>query len=276
MTRTNTNEISQSLGESEQPVLYSVEGAVARITLNRPEKRNALNAAVIAGLKDRLHEASQDQRVRVVVITGAGNDFCSGADLSALHQLTQATVDENAEDARTLLELFVLIRQLPVPVIAAVRGRALAGGCGLASACDIVLASASARFGYPEVKIGFVPAMVMAILRRNVSEKRAFELVSRGAEISAAQACEVGLVNQVFPEETFDDGVGSYVKDFEKLSRSAVSLTKTLLYQMDGLSFSAALETGADVNVIARLTKDCQERVAKFLSKSSPGAKASS
>ena len=109
--------------------------------------------------------------------------------------------------------------------------------------------------------------MVMAILRRNVSEKRAFELLTRGAEISAEQAREFGLVNEVYADESFDDDVARYVNDFKKLSRSAVSLTKTLLYQMDDLSFSAALETGADVNVIARLTKDCQERVAKFLSK---------
>ena len=251
----------------EQPVLYSVEGAIARITLNRPEKRNALNEAVINGLKDKLRDAANDDQVRVVVISGAGKDFCSGADLAALQQIAQASVAENAEDARSLMELFILIREIPVPVIAAVKGRALAGGAGLASACDLVLASASARFGYPEVKIGFVPAMVTAILRRNVSEKRAFALVTRGAEISAQEAQAFGLVNEVFAEENFDDQLASYVNEFAKLSRSAVSLTKTLLYQMDGLSFPAALQTGADVNVIARLTKDCQERVARFLSK---------
>jgi methylglutaconyl-CoA hydratase len=251
----------------EQPVLSSFEGPVARITLNRPEKRNALNAAVIAGVKEKLREASQDERVRVVVITGAGKDFCSGADLSALQKIAGATVAENTEDARSLLDLFLLIRQIPVPVVAAVRGRALAGGAGLATACDVVLATTSARFGYPEVKIGFVPAMVMAILRRNVSEKRAFELITRGAEISAEQAKSYGLVNQVFADESFDGEVASYVGEFEKLSRSAISLTKTLLYQIDGLSFPAALETGADVNVMARLTTDCQERIAKFLTK---------
>ncbi|HEY2963499.1 MAG TPA: enoyl-CoA hydratase-related protein [Pyrinomonadaceae bacterium] len=251
----------------EQPVLYSVDGAIARITLNRPEKRNALNAAVIAGVKDSLRAAAHDERVRVVVLRGSGKDFCSGADLSALKQIAQASVSENAEDARSLLELFVLIRQIPVPVVAAVTGRALAGGCGLASACDIILASASARFGYPEVKIGFVPAMVMAILRRNVSEKRAFALLTRGAEISADAARQIGLVNEVFADESFAADVALYVGEFEKLSRSAVALTKTLLYQLDGLSFSGALETGADVNVIARLTADCQERVAKFLNK---------
>lgn len=251
----------------EQPVLYSVAGAVARITLNRPEKRNALNEAVIAGVKEKLRAASKDENVRAIVITGAGKDFCSGADLAALQKITQASVDENAEDARSLLDLFLLIRQIPVPVVAAVRGRALAGGCGLATACDLVLTSSTARFGYPEVKIGFVPAMVMAILRRNVSEKRAFELITRGAEIDAETARAFGLVNEIFPDESFDNDVTSYVDEFRKLSRSAVSLTKTLLYQMDGLSFPAALETGADVNVIARLTTDCQERVAKFLAK---------
>jgi methylglutaconyl-CoA hydratase len=252
---------------AEQPVLYSVEDAIARITLNRPEKRNALNPALIAGIKDALREASRDERVRVVVITGAGKDFCSGADLAALQQIAEADVSENAEDARGLLDLFLLIRQIPVPVLAAVKGRALAGGCGLASACDLVLATETARFGYPEVKIGFVPAMVMAILRRNVSEKRAFELLTRGAEISAEQARTFGLVNELYADESFDDNVAAYVNDFAKLSRSAVSLTKTLLYQMDGLSFPAALETGADVNVIARLTDDCRQRVAKFLNK---------
>jgi methylglutaconyl-CoA hydratase len=250
-----------------QPVLYSVDGAVARLTLNRPDKRNALNAAVIAGLKESLRAASRDDSVRVVVIAGAGKDFCSGADLSQLQQIAQASVSENAEDARSLLELFLSIRQIPMPVVAAVTGRALAGGAGLASACDLVLAAKSARFGYPEVKIGFVPAMVTAILRRNVSEKRAFELITRGAEFSAEQARAFGLVNEIYADESFAADVTAYVTEFAKLSRSAVSLTKTLLYQMDGLSFSAALETGADVNVIARLTADCQERVAKFLRK---------
>ncbi|HVF23599.1 MAG TPA: enoyl-CoA hydratase/isomerase family protein, partial [Pyrinomonadaceae bacterium] len=140
MTRTNTNQVGESTGRSGQPVLYSVEDAVARITLNRPEKRNALNPALIAGIKDAMREASRDERVRVIVITGAGKDFCSGADLSALQKIAEADVSENTEDARSLLELFMLMRRVEAPVVAAVKGRALAGGCGLASACDLVLA----------------------------------------------------------------------------------------------------------------------------------------
>ena len=251
----------------DQVVLYSVDGAVARVTLNRPEKRNALNDAVIARVKQGLKQAAGDEQVRAVVISGAGKDFCSGADLSALQKIAGASVSENSEDARSLWELFLLIRQLPIPVIAAVTGKALAGGCGLASACDLVLASASARFGYPEVKIGFVPAMVMAILRRNVSEKRAFELLTRGEEIGSEQAKQMGLVNQVFADETFTSDVDAHVNRFAELSKSAIALTKGLLYQIDGLSFPEALETGADVNVIARMSEDCQKGIARFLKK---------
>jgi len=249
----------------DSPVIYAVEGAVALVTLNRPEKRNALNDALVAALKDALRDADARDEVRAVVITGAGADFCSGADLSALKKISEASVEENMEDARSLMELYALTRSVRVPVVAAVRGRALAGGCGLATACDIVLAASSARFGYPEVKIGFVPAMVMAILRRNVSEKRAFELITRGEEISADEAERAGLVNHVFADEDFEESVEHYVADFEKVSRTAVVLTKRLLYQMDGLGFDAALQTGADVNTIARMTEDCRAGIARFL-----------
>jgi len=248
-------------------VLSTNEGSVKRITLNRPEKRNALNDEVIAGIKEALRETDREERTRAVVITGSGKDFCSGADLSALKRISEGSVAENLQDARSLVELFLLIRKVRVPVVAAVKGRALAGGCGLASACDIVLASNSARFGYPEVKIGFVPAIVMAILLRSVSEKRAFELVTRGEEIGAEEAKHIGLVNRVFEDEKFDEEITAYVHHFEKTSKSAVSLTKSLLYQIDGLAFLEALEAGADVNVIARMSDDCRQGIARFLQK---------
>jgi methylglutaconyl-CoA hydratase len=255
------------MADEPNTVLYEVEGGLARITLNRPEKRNALNEALVAELKTHLRLANEDAAVRVVVISGAGQDFCAGADLAALQKISESSVAENIDDARSLMELFMLMRQVTVPVVAAVRGRALAGGCGLASACDIVLASTNARFGYPEVKIGFVPAMVTAILRRNISEKRAFELITRGAEITATEAEEFGLVNQVFDEEAFENEVTDYVHGFEKMSKSAVGLTKTLLYQIDGMAFGDALETGVDVNVIARMSEDCRKGIARFLKK---------
>jgi len=255
------------MSDEDNSIIYQVEDSVARVMLNRPEKRNALNDALIAALKKALLEASGDAAVRVVVISGAGKDFCSGADLASLQKIADGSVAENADDARSLMDLFMLLRQIQVPVVAAVRGKALAGGCGLASACDIVLASSDARFGYPEVKLGFVPAMVMAILRRNVSEKHAFELITRGVEIGAEEARQLGFVNQVFPDESFETEVSNYVRGFEKLSKSAIALTKKLLYQMDGMSFGDALESGVDVNVIARLTEDCQKGIARFLQK---------
>jgi len=250
-------------------VLSSIDGSIARLTLNRPEKKNALNDQLIGELKQSLIAAAEIEAVRVIVISGSGSDFCSGADLAALEKISKSTAAENAADARALQELFLLIRQLPVPVIAAVHGRALAGGCGLASACDIIVASRNARFGYPEVKIGFVPAMVTAILRRNVSEKVAFELLTRGDTIEADEAQRIGLVNRVFDDATFEDDVRQFAEGYVTVSKSAVSLTKTLFYQVDGLPFSEATETGVDVNVIARMTEDCQKGIARFLKKKS-------
>lgn len=248
-------------------IIYNIENAIATITLNRPEKRNALNDALINSLKDALHQADADENLCAVIIKGAGKDFCSGADLSALQKIAESDVMENWDDAHNLMELFALIRKVKIPVIASVHGRALAGGCGLATACDLVLASKSAIFGYPEVKIGFVPAMVMAILRRNVSEKRAFELVTRGFEFDTTTAEIFGLINEIFDDETFEENVKSYVSGYEKLSRSAVILSKRLLYQMDGMNFETALQSGVDVNAIARMTDDCQNGIARFLKK---------
>lgn len=248
-------------------ILFSVEDSIVTITLNRPDKRNALNDALVAGLKDALREADKRDDVRAIVIKGNGKDFCSGADLSALQKIADSSIIENMEDASGLMELFALIRKVRVPVVAAVHGKALAGGCGLATACDIVLASRSARFGYPEVKIGFVPAMVMAILRRNVSEKRAFELITLGRELGAEEAEGIGFVNRVFDDENFESEVSEYLSSFKKISRSAVVLTKRLLYQIDGMTFDSALQAGVDTNTIARMTEDCQKGIAKFLKK---------
>lgn len=248
-------------------ILIAIDNSIFTITLNRPEKRNALNDALINDLKDALREADKNETLRAIVICGAGKDFCSGADLSALQKISESSILENWNDARDLMELFRLIRRTKIPVIAAVQGRALAGGCGLATACDLVLASKTARFGYPEVKIGFVPAIVTAILRRNVSEKRAFEIATQGFEFDAETARQYGLINRVFDDETFAEDVKNYVSVYEKVSRSAVVLSKKLLYQMDGMTFQTALEAGVDVNAIARMTEDCQKGVAKFLNK---------
>jgi methylglutaconyl-CoA hydratase len=163
--------------------------------------------------------------------------------------------------------LFVDMRHHPRPIVAAVRGRALAGGCGLATACDVILAEERAQFGYPEVNIGFIPAMVMAILRRSLSEKRAFELIAMGEIISAQTALEIGLINRIFSEDTFDNEVDAYVSRLAAKSASAVSLSKLLFYQMDGMGFEQAIESGVQMNAIARMTDDCKRGVERFLKK---------
>lgn len=248
-------------------VLVKDSDGVRTLTLNRPNKRNALNDQLISALSNSLRDAESDESLRAIVIRGAGTDFCSGADLSSLEKIADSSYEENLDDAKQLMDLYVQIRKTSVPVIAAVHGRALAGGAGLATACDIVLAARSARFGYPEVKIGFVPAMVMAILRRNIGEKTAFELSTQGFEFSAERALELGLVNHVYDDNEFDQRLAEYVSIYTKVSSSAVRLTKRLLYQMDGLNFEKAILAGAETNAEARMTEDCKKGIAVFLKK---------
>ena len=246
-------------------LLVRREGGVARLTLNRPDKRNALNAELIAALKAALRAADDDPQVRVVALEGAGRDFCSGADLSALRTVAEGGVMENLEDVEGLAELFLLPRRMRKPVVALVRGRALAGGCGLATACDLVLAAEGAQFGYPEVRIGFVPAMVMAITRRNVSEKRAFDLLVRAQAVGAAEAERIGLISRVVPDDAFAAEADALLAELAERSPSAVQLTKRLLYHSDAMGFEAAVRAGADLNVLARMTDDMQAGVRRFL-----------
>ena len=248
-------------------IIYEVREGVARVTLNRPEKRNALDAEVVSEIKEAMRESAADPLCRVVLLTGAGTDFCSGADLAALESSAGAGILDNMADARATAELFLMMRKHPRPVVAAVQGRALAGGCGLATACDIILAAESAQFGYPEVNIGFVPAMVMAILRRSISEKAAFELVATGEVAAAARAHELGLVHRVYADAQFAAEVEAYVSRLAAKPASAVMLSKRLLYHMDSMSFEAALEAGVEMNAIARNTQECRKGVERFLKK---------
>lgn len=248
-------------------ILYSASDGVARITLNRPEKRNALSPELIAALREAIDRSATEPAVRVVLITGAGRDFCSGADLAGLDKAAEAGVLSHLAGAQTMADLFLLMRRHPHPIVAAVKGRALAGGCGLATACDLILASDTAQFGYPEVKIGFVPAMVMAILRRNIGEKRAFELIAAGEIIGAAEAHSIGLINRIYPDAEFDTRAEEYVRLLSAKSASAITLSKRLLYHMDGMTFEAALQAGVHGNAIARETPDAKRGIEKFVNK---------
>ncbi len=249
-------------------ILYSAASGIARIVLNRPEKRNALNPELIEGLKTSLARSAREPDVRVVVISGAGSDFCSGADLAGLDRTAEESVMDHMESARALADVFLAMRHHPRPIVATVRGRALAGGCGLATACDLILAAESAQFGYPEVKLGFVPAIVMAILRRSMSEKRAFELVATGEIIGAAAAHAAGLINRLYLDADFEARSEEYLAALASKSASAVTLSKNLLYHMDGMAFESAIEAGVHGNAIARMTEDAKRGIERFVKKS--------
>jgi len=253
---------------TEPVLLYEVEDGIATLTLNRPDKRNALNGELVAALKEALDRAEKDEGVRVVAITGAGKDFCSGADLAELERIATMSAEENLADARSLGALFTRMRAYPRPIVALVRGRALAGGCGLATACDVVLADEAAELGYPEVHLGFVPAMVMAILRRKVPEGKAFDLVVNGARIGAGEAERLGLVTHTFDSASFDAEARTYLAGLAKRPPGAVTSTKRLLYDLDGLGFEEGIELGANVNVEVRMSDECRRGVRRFLDRS--------
>jgi methylglutaconyl-CoA hydratase len=212
-----------------------------------------------------LQQLEADSNVRVVLMLGEGVDFCAGADLEALSAMLDAGSEAHRRDAHALGRVFTTIRRLSKPVVAVVRGRALAGGAGLATACDIVLAHEGAQFGYPEVRVGFVPAMAMTMLRRLVGEKRAFELVSTGRVVGAREALELGLVSRVFPASTFDQDVQTVVADLAKAPREALRLTKRLFYELDSLRFEDGVALGAQTNVEARATDEFRQGVSRFL-----------
>jgi methylglutaconyl-CoA hydratase len=249
------------------PLASALDRGVLTLTLDRPEKRNALSAALIDALHAALDRADLDAEVRVVLLTGAGNDFCAGADLEELLASAEASAEANEAAALRLGGLFSRLRALPKPVVAAVRGRALAGGAGLMTACDIVLAGAGAQVGYPEVLRGFVPAMVMTMLRRLVGEKAALDLVLTGRTLGAAEALAAGLVSRVVPDADLERDAGELARMLATAPASALALTKQLFYQLDGRSFDQGIALGARVNALARQTPEFRDAIARFLAR---------
>jgi methylglutaconyl-CoA hydratase len=246
-------------------LLSSLESGVLSLTLNRPEKRNALNAELIESLHQALERADLDSAVRVVLLRGAGKDFCAGADLDELLASANQSVDDNQRAALQLGSLFERMRTLPKPVLAMVHGRALAGGAGLATASDLLLAGAGAQLGYPEIQRGFVPAMVMALLRHAAGEKVALDLLLTGRLLSADEAGRAGLVSRVFPDEELETSTLQLARQLAGSSGTAIALTKQLFYQIDGTTLSEGIARGAQVNAIARATPDFRDSIARFL-----------
>jgi len=246
-------------------VVVTLAGGVLTATLNRPDKRNAIDTAMIDALLATLDQGDLDAGVRVVALRGAGRDFCAGMDLNELLASADRTVEENRRAALHFGGIFVRMRQIPKPVVALVQGRALAGGCGLATGCDLVLAAESAQFGYPEVQRGFVPAIVMTLLRRAVGEKVAFDLAATGRLLDATEAAAVGLVSRVYEDADFEDQAGEVLRALAAASPSALALTKQQFYQLEGLRFEDGIRLGADVNAVSRTTPDFRAALTAFL-----------
>jgi methylglutaconyl-CoA hydratase len=247
-------------------IRVAVEGSIGRITLARPEKKNALDRATADELAEALFALSESP-VSVVAIDGDGPDFCTGADLAALEEMLDAPRQEHLDDAKALGHVFHTIRRMEKPVVALVKGRAYAGGAGLATACDIILAHEDARFAYPEVTIGFVPAMAMTMLRRSVGEKQAFDLVSTGRILNADQAKEIGLVSRVFAANEFQGLSQAVLEQLAKQPRGAMAATKSLFYKLDNLGFLDGISAGIVANADARATNDFREGLKRFTSR---------
>jgi methylglutaconyl-CoA hydratase len=248
-----------------QLVLTSLDAGIFSITLNRAPKRNALSAEMIELLHRALEQADMDADARVVLIRGAGKDFCAGADLGELLASADRTMQENEASALRLGQIFERIRALPKPVMSLVQGRALAGGAGLATACDLLLAAAGAEIGYPEIQRGFVPAMVTTLLRRMVGEKMALDLILTGRVLTADEALAAGLVTRVVPDRELEGEGLELAGRLAGSSASALALSKRLFYETEGKSFVESIALGARVNAVARGTPEFREAIARFL-----------
>lgn len=244
-------------------IRLSADGPIGKITLARPEKRNALDRATADELAEALFALSESP-VRVIALDADGPDFCAGADLGALKEMLDSPRQAHLDDAKALGHVFHTMRRMEKPVVALVKGRAFAGGAGLASACDIVLARDDARFAYPEVGIGFVPAMVMTMLRRSVGEKIAFDLVSTGRVLTAEEAERIGLVSRVFSSAEFDTAAAGVLERLAAASPSALAATKTLFYKLDNIGFLDGISAGIVANADARATADFRDGVTRF------------
>ena len=241
--------------------------AVGRLTITRAGKRNALDRQTAEELFLGLSTLDADPAVRAILVRGEGKDFCSGADLEALAAMLDAPAEVHREDAETLGRVFLAMRTIVKPIVAAVQGRALAGGAGLALACDLVLAHEDATFGFPEVRVGFVPAMVMTLLRRSVGEKHAADLVLTGRVVGAEEGARLGLVSRILPARTFESDVDRIVEEISQSPKTAMALTKWLFNKLDELSFADGIAAGIVTNVEARLTEDFREGVRGFASR---------
>ncbi len=245
-----------------------VDQRVGIITLNRPEKRNALSFELIAELKLAFERYEIDEDVKVIILKANGAAFCAGADISDLQKLQTYSFEQNLSDSNHLKELFLRIYTLKKVVVAQVQGHALAGGCGLATVCDFVFTVPEARFGYPEVKIGFIPAIVMIFLLRKIGEAEARRLLLSGDSVNAEQAFQMGLVHEIVSGEKLEKHVMDFAtRLIHSNSSHAMMITKQMITKLHSLSLQESLSIAADMNARARESDDFKRGINAFLNK---------
>jgi methylglutaconyl-CoA hydratase len=250
-------------------IVVTDSGPVRTITLNRPERRNAMTPAMQTELLAAFEDAAASG-CRVLILTGAGDAFCSGLDLAELQAGRDKTVDEHRVEAERVARLFLALYELPIPTIAAVHGAAIAGGTGLAMICDFTLATPAAKFGFTEVRIGFVPALVSAFLALEVGRKQSVDLLMTGRIFDAAEAHHLGLVNEIVPHDQLGDRVRALAGTLIANSPQALSATKRLIIAQNKEWLNAAITAGLEVSAEARQTSDYREGIAAFLEKRKP------
>ena len=247
---------------------YTVKDRIAYITMNRPEKRNALSHEMVTELKSAFALAEEDNLVKVIILRAKGEAFCAGADLEYLQKMQDFSYEQNVADSTHLKELFAQIYELKKVVVAQVQGHALAGGCGLSTVCDFVFAVPEAKFGYTEVKIGFVPAIVMIFLIRKLGETKAKELLLTGTLLMADEAKSIGLVNHVVSKDRLHKEVLKFAANLVKSnSGNSMGITKQMISKVQSLSLAEALAFAAEMNAKTRASDDCRNGIAAFLRK---------
>ncbi len=253
---------------TEPLVLYTVYNRVATIVINRPEKHNALNPELVNLLTETFLTAAEDDSVKIIILKANGKTFSAGADLAYLQQLQQNTYEENLADSENLKRLFTTIYYLPKVVIAQVEGHAIAGGCGLATICDVVYSVPEANFGYTEVKLGFVPAIVSCFLLRKTSESIAKQILLKGDLFPASKALEYGLINFVTTKEEISQKVMNYALDLcAQTSSNSLMVTKQLIGQTTNPLLEKSLEFAVHINARVRDSEDFKKGIAAFINK---------
>jgi methylglutaconyl-CoA hydratase len=249
-------------------VVTEIRERIAYVILNRPDKRNALNSDFVNELKNTIHGFKDTLDVRAIVIKSSGEVFCAGADLAYLKELQNYSYEENLKDSRNLAGLFKLIYSFPKPIISVVNGAALAGGCGLATVCDVCFATPHSTFGYTESKIGFIPAIVMVFLRKKLGETFSKKLLFTGEVITAEKALEMSLITQIIEAYDIEEYTHQFAVDLVSGSSSnSIKMIKQMYFSLEGMSMDESIDYACEMNAKARETEDCKHGIQSFLNK---------